>query len=262
MLLLLLACPPASEKESEPASDPIAALSVAGPYTVGMRVSTLTWEAPDGPRELRLATWYPATGAGGSEPSYHRQDLSVPVVVDAPVAEGSFPLALYSHGHMGYAEASSFLAEHLASHGWIVVAPDHSGNTLADGSDRSTEIYYQRPMDLSAILDALPSDPLVGAHLADGPALALGHSFGGYTLLALAGAGYDPANLAGCTPESSSFCSTMTPDRQALFEAGFLEDRIGAYVVMAPGDSVLFGEAGLQAIDAPVLHMTATLDQP
>lgn len=262
MLLLLLACPAAPEKESPPGPDPIAALSEVGPHAVGMRVSTLTWEAPDGPRDLRLVTWYPAKTEGGSEPSYHRQDLSVSVTTDAPIAAGSFPLALYSHGHMGYAEASSFLAEHLASHGWIVVAPDHRGNTLSDGSNRSTEIYYQRPMDLSAILDALPTDSLVGPQLADGPALALGHSFGGYTLLALAGATYDPANMAACTPDSSSFCSSFTPDRQALFEGGFFEDRIGAFVAMAPGDSVLFGEAGLQAIAAPVLHMTATLDQP
>ncbi len=264
MLLLLLACPEAPEKDTDtsPPVDPVAALGLPGPYAVGTHISSLTWDSPDGPRELRLVSWYPAQDSSGTEPSYHRQDLSVTVATDAPIANEKFPLALYSHGHMGYAEASSFLAEHLASHGWIVVAPDHRGNTLSDGPDRSTEIYYQRPMDISAILDALPSDSLLGAHIAEGPALALGHSFGGYTLLALAGAQYDAANLAACTPDASSFCSTMTPTRQALFDGGFFEDRIGAFVVMAPGDSVLFGEAGLQAMDASILHMTATLDQP
>lgn len=262
-MLLLWACTPSTPKESGTLGvDLPSELTAPGPYPVGFREGSQSWAAPDGERSLRLVTWYPASDTAGTEPVYHRQDLSVSVGSDIPIAGGSFPVAVYSHGHMGYAEVSSFLAEHLASHGWIVLAPDHTGNTIADGSERSTEIYYERPLDISAVLDGLSSDTFLEGHVAEGPVLGLGHSFGGYTMLALAGARYDPAMMEACTPEGGSFCSRMTPERQALFGGGFREDRIGAFIAMAPGDFVLFGSAGLQEVVVPVLHMTATLDQP
>ena len=31
----------------------------------------------------------------------------------------------------------------MASHGYVVAAPDHTGNTTFDGSSRDTSIYYQ-----------------------------------------------------------------------------------------------------------------------
>lgn len=47
-------------------------------------------------------------------------------------APGPFPLVVYSHGNGGLRYVSAFLTEHLASHGFIVVAPDHVGNTAID----------------------------------------------------------------------------------------------------------------------------------
>ncbi len=274
MMIALIAsgCTAGKESAADSAApaDLAAELTAPGPFAVGVRTGSIVYDAPDGPRTLRLVTWYPADAPGSAAPAYHRQDLSVDaaggVTVDAAIASGAFPVAVYSHGHQGYAEVSSFLAEHLASHGWIVLAPDHTGNTTADGSSRTTEIYYQRPLDISAVIDSVTvdvgADPLLSGHVADGEILGVGHSFGGYTMLALAGGRYDPAVMDACAPDTGSFCETMTAERRALFDAGFLEPRIGAFVAMAPGDFDLFGAAGIQAIGAPMLHMTATLDQP
>jgi predicted dienelactone hydrolase len=188
------------------------------------------------------------------------------VWLEASPAPGPLPVALFSHGHQGYAENSSFLMEHLASHGWLVLAPDHTGNTTFDPPDRSTEIYFQRPADLSAVLDHMAgleaSDPLAG--LQGEPIVALGHSFGGYTVFALAGAAFDVEALsAACAAGTgpSPFCSTWSPDLASLFEAGFYDPRVSAFLPAAAGDSNLFGGGqGAAEVQGPVLMMTGDLD--
>ena len=273
-MLLLLACADPKAAPTAPTApvDLVATLGAPGPYAVGYRESALTYADAIGgdDRTLRLAVWYPSSDASGTDALYDGFFPAPGVWADATPAAGPFPLAVFSHGHQGYAENSGFLLAHLASHGYVVYAPDHTGNTTFDGSDRDSAIYAQRPRDLSAVLDHaldLPDDdPLAGrisGSVTDGPVLGLGHSFGGYTMFALAGAAYDPATLDACAAGTGPdpFCSTMTEALADVFLGGLGDARIGAIVAMAPGDGDLFGADGLGAIDIPVLHMTATLDQ-
>lgn len=262
-MLLLLACTAASDAGDPTADDTaamvdvVAAATGAGPYHVGYHLGEVQYAAPDGARSLRVAAWYPTEASSGSTPEYNGFLPAGEVFTDVPIATGPFPLVVFSHGHQGFAENSAFLMEHLASHGWAVVAPDHTGNTMFDDATRSTDIYYQRPLDVSAVLDALPALEPLGGNL-DDTVVATGHSFGGYTMFALAGGVYD---LSSC-PSESAFCSTMDDAAAARFTAGFSDPRVTAYVAMAAGDYDLFGAAGLGAIDAPFLQMTATEDQP
>lgn len=172
--------------------------------------------------------------------------------------DGRHPVALFSHGHQAFPEAASFLMHHLASHGWLVVAPEHTGNTFLDSAERQTPIYYQRPFDVSATLDhvlALPE--------ADGDrVVALGHSFGGYTLFASAGARLDEAVIAACLDgsDTTEYCSTMTEAEARVLRTGFSEPRVDAWIALAPGDQRLFGDAGLSDLSAPALLMTGSVD--
>jgi predicted dienelactone hydrolase len=50
--------------------------------------------------------------------------------VPAPNDDGPFPLVLFSHGLGGFATQSSFLTTHLASWGFVVVAPEHESRDL------------------------------------------------------------------------------------------------------------------------------------
>lgn len=58
--------------------------------------------------------------------------------LDAPVADGLFPLLVYCHGFASFAQQNSLLMEHLASHGYIVLSLGHphesSGYFLGDGT--------------------------------------------------------------------------------------------------------------------------------
>ncbi len=47
---------------------------------------------------------------------------------DAKLADGTFPLLVFSHGNGGFRFQNTFQMEYLASHGYIVAACDHTGN--------------------------------------------------------------------------------------------------------------------------------------
>lgn len=238
------------------------ALGEPGPFTVGFRTDELTYDGPAGPRSLRLALWFPTSDDTGEEVRYNGILEADGVLGGATPMDVTAPLHVYSHGHQGYAESSGFWMEHLASQGFVVAAPDHTGNTVADGPDRATDIYYLRSMDISAVLDHLLAGRSAGVSVSGDGITASGHSFGGYTAHSLAGARYDRALMDTCLSgaDTSAYCSTMTADDAAILEQGLYEDRIVGMVSMAPGDGRLFGEAGLAAAKTPVLHMTGTLD--
>jgi predicted dienelactone hydrolase len=258
LISLALACSSPPEPEPEPTAAQLQAEAAQpGPWrALGSGTFSTTWSV-DGlidERTNEVAIWYPSAQAEGA----------VQVVDGAPVAEGTFPVVVFSHGHQAFAAAASTLMIHLASHGHLVIAPEHTGNTLLDGADRTTEIYFERPLDVSAALDALERHPLFGRTVNRLPgALLIGHSFGGYTALADAGAAYDlEALLPACDAGTgnASFCSTLDAAAEAAFAEGFYEPRLKAIVPMAPGDFDLFGASGLAATEVPALVMGGGLD--
>ncbi len=85
---------------------------------------------------------------------------------------GSCPLVVYSHSSGGNRRSSSFLCEHLSSHGYVVAALDHSD-------------VANRVPDLRFLVDRmLDGGALPAACIDPGPIGAVGHSLGGWTVLA------------------------------------------------------------------------------
>ena len=71
-------------------------------------------------------------------------------------AHGPYPLVVFSHGNGGMRLQSLFFTEYLASHGYVVIAPDHTYNTFLDNDDDYfLEVLYRRPLDLSDSFDWL-----------------------------------------------------------------------------------------------------------
>lgn len=187
-----------------------------GPYPVGVRTIETTYEAAGGSRTLPIEVWYPAANSAASLPSdeydyvslapddlkpvlepYTTSSLNQPAHRDSPVASGDgFPLIVFSHGFGGIRVQSIFLTNHLASHGYVVVSPDHIGNTAFDflregGVDRVFESLIDRPNDIEHLIDLFTSAPdsSTGEWAAqiDPEAIGLsGHSLGGTTVLAVA----------------------------------------------------------------------------
>lgn len=227
-----------------------------GPYGVGYREEQHSLYDPvsSSDRSIPVAVWYPTEDETGAIVSYQGLFDADGVLGDAEPAAEPTKILVFSHGHQAYAQASSFLMEHFASHGWWVYALDHLGNTTFDPPERETAIYVQRPWDVASL----------AAEISDAagiPVVLAGHSFGGYTIHGVAGARYDMESLLpGCYDgsDTSEFCSTMTPALADLFY-DIDHPKIEAVISMAPGDWRLFGD-GLAEVAAPVMLMTGGLD--
>ncbi len=244
-------------------------LTAPGPFPVGYRRDAVAYAAPtiEGDRRMRLVIWYPAAEARGSQPNYF--DIFPPhsrVYRNAPPANVTdVPLLVFSHGRQAYAEVSGYLAEHLASHGWVVASPDHTGDTFADGTTIDTTTPMLRPHDITATIDFmqdLPDDHPLDGMLGVETAVA-GHSFGGYTAMAVGGATTDGTALLEACEEGTVTgfdCDGLTEERAAVYNAGWLDERVLAIIPMAGNGYSRFGDAGLANVSVPAFVMSADED--
>jgi predicted dienelactone hydrolase len=219
-----------------------------GDHAVGRRTITLVDEDRDG-RALAVDLWYPADAEAAAEAPAAvysfipgAEFTSEVAAADVPVADGGpYPLVIYSHGSSGQRFVASDNAELLASHGFVVAAPDHVGNTAFDAFLNSAVPQAQnaanRPADTAFVITELLAEsatdgtPLAGA--IDPERIGLyGHSFGGYTALAaVSGRGDIP------------------PD-----------DRIVAVIAQAPVTG-LITDAELESVDVPTMLQSGTRDR-
>lgn len=128
---------------------------------------------------------------------------------DAPVrelasegarAEDGWPLIVFSHGSGGMRNGYVYLVEMLASHGYIVMAADHTGNaryTILDGAfvpaggPRQASSAADRPHDQKFLIDEMVrmnagADSRFAGRVNCSRVGAAGMSFGGYTTMAAA----------------------------------------------------------------------------
>jgi predicted dienelactone hydrolase len=111
------------------------------------------------------------------------------------------PLVVISHGFGADRTFFAYLARHLASHGLTVVALEHPSSNIkqlnVSAVNNPAQLlpateFINRPKDVSFVLDELAKrNRQLGAtsrKLNTEEVSAIGHSLGGYTVLALAGA--------------------------------------------------------------------------
>ena len=183
--------------------------------------------------------------------------------------ESKTPVVILSHGLISKPEYFVEEAKHLASHGYVVALPEHIGSSskyfqdMLDGYHLdmySVNEFIDRPLDVSHVLDELEKRNIstFEGRLNLQKVGMLGHSFGAYTALALAGATIDFDKLEKVCqrkiwdPNVSLFlqCRALEMPRQ---EYNFRDERIQAIMVANPLNSVIFGQKGLAKVDIPVI---------
>jgi predicted dienelactone hydrolase len=157
---------------------------------VGFRHFTLS-QGHD--RTLDVAVWYPTDAAGtpvrqGEDDSFVLQ----PAIADAAIPHGLHPLIVLSHGYGGNWTNQDWLAVDLVRHGYIVAAANHPGTTSSNMNPSVGARLWERPRDVSALLDRLTSDPVWSSAIDASRIAAIGHSLGGWTVAELAGGRFDP----------------------------------------------------------------------
>ena len=180
-----------------------------GSYQVGINEITI-----QDPNPLKLIIWYPAIDENtqGIETSYpYNVKMGKPLgtvkiasisgnAIRNPaydLSDSPYPLVVLSPGFSIGSTAYAWLGEHLASYGFVVVAPEHQEHLNPE--DQLWRSAITRPQDILALFSYLDEQVLPGGHfegLINTEVVAVvGHSYGGYTTLAAGGAQIDMAGL-------------------------------------------------------------------
>lgn len=177
--------------------------ALAGPWPVGARTVTVAGRTTE--------IWYPATpgSEAGLEPARYDIRLHLPEDEQGKIPDeanpyqecdcfrelpldvdhGPYPIVLFIHGTAGFRSQSLTFMTHWASRGFVVVASDHDGITLADvlGGTLSAD----QAGDAGKVLDVLVAGggevAFLDGHLDTARIGMAGHSAGGSAIAGFGG---------------------------------------------------------------------------
>ncbi|MEG4115198.1 MULTISPECIES: alpha/beta hydrolase [unclassified Microcoleus] len=238
----------------EPTIPPAAMLQpqLPGPYT--WKKSSVTLTSPNRDRTFDMDIYLPQ---GSPQPA---------------------PVVVISHGLGSDRLSFEYLAKHLASYGFAVAVPEHPGSNAQQIQNlvtgRANEVaepaeFINRPLDIKDLLDYLTqlstTNPAYKGQLDLQRVGVIGQSFGGYTALALAGAGINFAQLdKDCGVENDSWnLSLLLQCRARGLERNqynFGDPRIKAAIAVNPIVSSILGETNLSKIQIPVMLIAGSAD--
>jgi predicted dienelactone hydrolase len=118
---------------------------------------------------------------------------STPAGRGAPHAGAAHPAIITSHGAGGNAGQFGWIAAALAEAGFVVVLPKHPGTTTGNASAKAAVRVWERPKDVSAVLDEITGNADAYPYIDMDRMGVLGFFAGVYTAMALSGAPYPPS---------------------------------------------------------------------
>ncbi len=229
---------------------------------------TLTVPGTSVDKPITVALYYPTQASARAIPmGPFTPHIAIGGAPDASVRG----LILLSHGTGGSELGHTSVAEALAQHGYLVAAMRHPGDNWQDTSlTGSANFFTERPRQASKVIDAVLSNPQWRGKIAsDARGVkvgAIGHSAGGYTVLALGGAVADMNQLhAHCkqATDDLTFCTTggtqSTSQDAGIPGPNVADTRIRALAALAPVGAV-FSEISLKAMRIPTLVMVSEKD--
>jgi predicted dienelactone hydrolase len=189
---------------------------------------------------------------------------------------GRIPVIVFSHGLASRPEDYAQGFEKLASHGFLIAAPQHPGSDsiwakeVLEGYHREAfdlNDFINRPKDISFMIDELERrNASQFQNRLDLQNIGMaGHSFGGYTGLAIAGAEIDFDHLkkdcdrlySGINVALLLECRALDLPRETY---NFRDERVTAVFVANPVNRGIFGQKGLSKITIPIMLGSGSYD--
>jgi predicted dienelactone hydrolase len=210
-------------------------------------------------RPLITEVWYPVEESTVAQPVAGVW-LRCPEARDAPVKSSSrkYPLIMMSHGNGSDRMNCSWIAEILAANGFIVAAMDHHGNTWNNKIAECFVKIWERPIDVSFVIDQVLKDPRFGPHINAEKIGFVGYSLGGQTGVWMAGGKLDrfdkpvlneiPADqIPNIVTQEVIDSIDFSPSKES-----YRDTRVSAFFLMAPALGDLFDVPSLESIEVPV----------
>lgn len=179
------------------------------------------------------------------------------------------PVVIISHGLASRPEDFADVGQYLASYGYVVAIPQHPGSdtkqkeALLNGTSREVfdvKEFIDRPKDISFVIDELErrNQSEFGGRLDLENVGVAGHSFGGYTALAVAGAEINLSYLKSiCERPFTGINVSLLLQCRALEVSfptyQFRDPRVKAILAKNPLNSSIFGQTGLAQIQIPIM---------
>jgi dienelactone hydrolase len=168
----------------------------------------------------------------------------VPVLADP---DKRYPLIIIAHGASAHGVYDVQHAQDLASHGYIVAVITFGDDRTLEVDSHNNQMAFLRPLFTKAVLNSLLGSETFGTHIDADNIGITGHSFGGFTALAVAG-GQVFGNSASVTDQRVTAAAIAAP-------------WVGGYY----GDNEVFGfgpeNAGLRNVSIPVISFFGTKDE-
>ena len=263
-----------------------------GPFWVGVRSFVV---APNTDRPLKGLIWYPALNPQGlpEKTQYDNSDLQwfKPVAGISMLSPGHalkdatfdmskapYPLIIHSHAGWSNPENEVGLSEHLASYGFVVMTPYHTGESDPDFNNWLWYDNINRPIDVQKTIAFAENLTKSGDYkgLIDVSTIGgTGWSSGGYTALMMApGASLDlTAFEKWCaankdTPDAQGECpGILAHEKDMLKLAGLStmpkgpwpswgDPRVKGVVAFSGGDPIM----NMSAVTTPLMVMTGSLE--
>ncbi|APD92698.1 acetylhydrolase [Alteromonas mediterranea] len=271
-------------------ADVMPTLSEKGTHIVGVKTIEATYPEKvkdiagnDVERKLTLEVWYPASSAAKAATYVNETrsgqgfEILADASRDAPIAKAGseYPVVVISHGYTGYRTLMYYLGEHLASHGYVVAAIDHTDSTNKDVNFAENpysgfpSTLLNRSRDQILTLNSISEHDFFKDSVDASKAGVIGYSMGGYGAVSTVGGCY-----AFNDQTAATFTGIQDPKAAALIKDALNtcaggnengEDVLPAWkaaLALAPwgGQHQLFDVESLNNIKVPVLYVAGDND--
>jgi hypothetical protein len=234
-----------------------------GPYPIGIRTLQLPETAGFG--QVYVEVWYPAAQPGELLSSYDFYGYQVPAAGFRDVPGDSTAISyliVFSHGLGGVRQQNWSMAERLASHGFIVAAPDHPGTTTLDlirGYDNLKEPLLKRPGTVIAAADLIFDGAAADLQPIGNTYGLIGHSLGAFTALFLGGAELDlEAYAEACAADDRPMqCDLIGPIEATPEELASIappDPRVWTTILQSPSGQFALKSDSLGEVPRPFIQ--------